>query len=508
MKRLFTLIAILVILPGAALADSNYSYSAQGIFGCNQNGSYAMSVGAMSAQGGVYVPVSDAAVTLNTGTLVYLECILRPVVDSMRMSATAALTARVASNAVDGRNGKSYYLDNLAYAEIAVEQPSFLRQAHKCQSSLNDPDGAALCQAAVRSYLQRTQDPWTALKCPDADPNVPFSDLYDSHCDAILRESALQEQMSEGVAQDEADMLFKLQTSNGFYGVEKVDQNGKSVTVTPGYVVGQNLVQAEQSGFTQLQNASDIGQMVSALYAGLASQVVNDPNGLTGVVQSASGQSSYLDQMASQEQASVRSSALNAGLQILAAARQVEATWLNAANSIANYLTNAIGQLRGMETQCWGLVVQHVCASAVAADNTCTDASGNHLKVATSTAFSQAIISQQIAPLATPTVAGIQASQSALTQIDQLIKGATNSSNLNAQQSALQQLDALVAQHKLHTQNDLSTIQSQQQSVHDSMTTLIDNTKSSWADSTDPNVGWCNINNQAVIDMWDQKWKI
>ena len=38
-----------------------------GIFSCNQNGSYAMSVGALGASGGVYVPVADASVELNTG---------------------------------------------------------------------------------------------------------------------------------------------------------------------------------------------------------------------------------------------------------------------------------------------------------------------------------------------------------------------------------------------------------------------------------------------------------
>ena len=63
-----------------------------GIFSCNQNGAYAMSVGALGATGGVFVPVADASVELNTGTLVYKECVLREVVDAQRMAATAGFT--------------------------------------------------------------------------------------------------------------------------------------------------------------------------------------------------------------------------------------------------------------------------------------------------------------------------------------------------------------------------------------------------------------------------------
>ena len=76
-----------------------------GIFSCNQNGAYAMSVGALGATGGVYVPVADASVELNTGTLVYKECILREVVDAEREAATAGFTQQATNNIQTGRNG-------------------------------------------------------------------------------------------------------------------------------------------------------------------------------------------------------------------------------------------------------------------------------------------------------------------------------------------------------------------------------------------------------------------
>src|SRR3990167_9643499 len=55
-------------------------FSRQGIFGCSQTGSYSMSVGTLGAMGGAFVPVNDAAVTLNTGYLVFKECVLRGIV--------------------------------------------------------------------------------------------------------------------------------------------------------------------------------------------------------------------------------------------------------------------------------------------------------------------------------------------------------------------------------------------------------------------------------------------
>ncbi|KKW07358.1 MAG: hypothetical protein UY39_C0015G0001, partial [Candidatus Kaiserbacteria bacterium GW2011_GWC2_49_12] len=43
--------------------SEQYQFQRSGIFGCNQTAAYRMSVGALSAVGGVYVPVNDAAVT-------------------------------------------------------------------------------------------------------------------------------------------------------------------------------------------------------------------------------------------------------------------------------------------------------------------------------------------------------------------------------------------------------------------------------------------------------------
>ena len=84
MKRFALIALILLVAPLTASAQdagsqtnatvsTDYSFTRNGVFGCSMNGSYAMSVGALSAVGGVFVPVNDAAVTLKTGYLVYKE---------------------------------------------------------------------------------------------------------------------------------------------------------------------------------------------------------------------------------------------------------------------------------------------------------------------------------------------------------------------------------------------------------------------------------------------------
>ena len=98
-------------------------------------------------------------------------------------------------------------------------------------------------------------------------------------------------------------------------------------------------------------------------------------------------------------------------------------------------------------------------------------------------------------------------SNAALQQIDQLIAGVTNTSSSNAQQLAITQLDALVASGALHMQPDVTAAQQQQGAVTDAMTTLVNQTKTLWADNTDPNQGWCNVTSQATIDFWIQRWK-
>src|SRR3989344_6167720 len=119
------LLALLAFAPFAAVAQARptdaeaggnnpaqtpttaYNFMRQGIFDCNLNGAYAMSVGAMAATSGVYVPVADATVQLNTGIIVYKECVLREVINREKEAATAGNPRKKGVFALTGRGGES-----------------------------------------------------------------------------------------------------------------------------------------------------------------------------------------------------------------------------------------------------------------------------------------------------------------------------------------------------------------------------------------------------------------
>jgi hypothetical protein len=522
----------------ASAADStaaSYQFQRQGIFGCNLNGAYAMSVGSMSAAAGAYVPVADATVELNTGILVYKECVLREVVDRERESAMSAFFKQTYNGIQTGRNGNALYVKNEGSELLLnVSDPVFLAFLKDgTLSKLNPSLQAAITRALAQNYEGETRLPQNAtLKCPyQGDLNAwwsgqtafDFSTFWNAsqpQCDPIGAYYLAQNVAQTRIAQAMQYQQDQWNWGQGFYARTDNAQNPLMQQIlTPSSVVAQSFEQMLQSPVQQLQSANDIGQMIGALYAGVSTQVVGDSQGLSGLSQSVGGQPSYLDQVAAESAQGVQNAAVNAALQILQSAQQVEGSYLQTVSAIGASLSGAIGQLRNAENQCWNIVISgssdgtsggsqpHVCTSALSSTNTCTDASGNTLKVATSTAFSQAVIDANITPLATVASSNIQASQTALTKITNLINGVTNTSSLDAQRLALQQLDSLVAQHALHTPPDLQTVNQQLSDVQGSMQTLVTNTVQSWADSTDPNAGWCNVNNPAVITKWDQAWK-
>ena len=502
----------LIAFPFAGHAvEDPYTFRSEGLFGCSQTGAYSMSVGTISAIGGVYVPVNDAAVTVNSGTIVYKECILREVVDAMRMSAAASINKNLLVQCDQGsasETGDKCYVTN--YTETLVSEQDKTELAflnHIRDQNIAQP--RVIREHAAAYLRERNGNPADALKCE----TPPQGDIFQAvlslstNCNPLIQRDSLDEYMTMRLTLARQEEVTQLNWGNGVRPVRKAD--GDTYTVlTPATLVRDSLTQATQSGYRQLENANDLGQMTGALYGALSTQIVSDSRGLSGILRSAGGQPSYLDQVVAEQAANVRTQAVNAAIQILAAAKQSEGQFLQIVSNIANILTQAVRALRSTENQCWGFIIAKTCAAPPAADNTCTSPAGDHLRVATSTAFSQAVIDAQITPLAQPAINNVNAAQAAVRLIDQLIASITNTNSISAQRLALQQLDSLVAQHKIHNQYDLQNAQSQQQAVQDSMTALIDKTKKDWADSTDPNVGWCNVNKTSVIGQWIQRWKI
>ena len=474
-----------------------------------------MSVGSLSAVGGVYVPTNDAAVTLNSGFITYKECILDGVNKRFAESASTD-NSRFAINAfLTGReDGTPFFPEDWIADVLARSDAAILRILEgEGLSTLNSAFRGEIIRALARNYQTETRAANRAFVCPfqgdlgglignpyQTISLANFELLGNRACNPVLAYDDAYNEAAREIALDRQEMEFRLRTGQGLYGVEEIDPvTGARRTLTPGSIVSGNIQQLITSGFRQLENADEIDQMVGALFSGLSAHAISDSRGLTGLLQPTLGQPSYLDQMAREASQGLRNAAVNAALQILSAARQVETTYFNAMNAIATNLTQAIGQLRSAETSCWALVVP--AAQAYANQN------GFQITAATTTTASQQIIDSQISPLATTTVSNIGRSQQALDLINRLITGVTNTSSLEAQRLALQQLDSLVAQGLLHNQYDAQQATQRREDVQTAMATLVEDTIVAWADSPDTNVGWCNINNPEIGRIWAERWR-
>lgn len=523
----YIVVALLAGMPlplaAAELADAAFAFKRDGIFGCSLQGSYSMSVGALGAVGGAYVPVNDAAVTLNTGYLVYKECVLDGVTSREKENATANLLRQGTRQFVTGRDGRPMFPVDLSKETLERNDAAVVRYLTTHLQTMNPSMMSAVRQALARNYQAGTRAPNKDLACPFAGDLRPISSGQSSGLQAVLLAAnpscnpllaydyLARPQMTGVIGADQSEMFTRLGWSNGIYGVEEIDENGVRRTLTPGAMVAASLQQLLGSGFEQLQSANEIDQIIGALFAAVGNQMVGDSRGLIGLVQSSGEQPSYLDRIVSESASGLRNAAINAGLQILNAARQVEGRYLEIVRAIGNALFSAMEKLRGAERACWNIIipkVQEYAKKGGCVDDTATSTcSAFEIKIATSTEFSQAVINANIAPLASTTVKNIEVSEKAVELVEMLIVDITNSSSITGQRNALQRLDTLVSQRALHTQGDIPPVQEQLENVQGALATLIEDTIKAWGDSMDTNVGWCNVNNPTVIKMWADKWK-
>lgn len=539
---------------GGATGGQAAGLSRQGIFDCNQNGAYSMSVGAFGATGGVYVPVADSTVELNTGVIVYKECVLREVINRMREKAMADVNRKAIDAIQTGRDGNPQYVVNQEQELLlGVSDPAFLSflRDDALWAEVNPALRNALKRAAVRYYEGETRLPQaTSLKCPYKNLGAfqkgqvwftieEFAEATAPQCDPVIEQALLREISDSHIARSMGYQQQQWDWNNGYYSPTDgaLDPLRRKI-LTPGITIQQSFQTILDSPVRQQESANDIGQMINSLYAGLTTQILTqNQGGLKGLTQSVGGQPRYIDRVVNEAAQGLRDAATNIAIVNLQAAQQVEALYFQTVNKIASELTKAILQLRSAEKQCWDLVIyqndgrpeRHACAGPPAGDGICisyaggcttdpttgetTCPTGVQLKVATSTAFSQAIITGSITPKATETIARIKASQEALSLIAQLISSVTGAS-LNAQQLAIVELNNLVAGRRLHQRSDLdgpSGVLKELESVQTAILGdpgLVADTIKLWANSETlaPGRGWCNVNKPAVLDAWKRCW--
>lgn len=476
-----------------------------GVFGCTGRGATVSNVGLTAIQGGIYVPVNDSAVTLNTGYLVYKECVLDAVVKRAAENATAQTATQGIRSISTGRNGEPQFSTNRS-DESYNENVLILAQI------VDENNTSVICpafkntvkSAVVRSFAVAHNRPNQSFTC-----SAPSSGSVWQRLEALQQPQnnsygaylAISSQYGAVSSYNELDQRQRLQRNHGFY--DQLDISGdplRARIVSPGYVISQTFQQMLGSGFRQLENANEIDQIVSNLWSGIGAQILGGSGGIPGLMQASGGTPSYLSRMNAETAQGVRDQAINAAIAVLNGALSAERLYKSAKEAIANAIINAIGRLRAAETQCWALIVPKVQEKAAA--------DGASLTIATSTDASQGIISGQIAPIASSTSNDIRSSENALEALTAIATILVSSTNATAQQQALLQLEALLTAGRIHTQQDAQAAVSQRDSVLSALNVLVEDTITAWGDSTDPNIGWCNVNNEAVIERWYTAWRI
>ncbi|MBM3260827.1 hypothetical protein FJY93_00215 [Candidatus Kaiserbacteria bacterium] len=555
-------IAYLTLLPAIGLAQEQQSLPAQ-ITSCSQNGNVPVESGnsvGVSQGSGTFVPVADQAVITNTnlmiqntsriirntGMLVYKECVLRPLVNAQRK----AVTSMVVRNGINAyntqRNGGPLFAQNIIQERLylALDPQILVTLANGTFDALNDLFEGTIKSAVGNNYYKATREKASStLACPyRGNLNAALNGSpQGSTRDALLafRNPAcvphMAAEMANQVAFDymgaaEESLLTNVNWGQGNYPQVQLDDNGNYVFTTdtivtaPASAVKTVQEQLLTSGFRMQENANNVNEMVDVLFSDVGSRMMSSPQGMGGLVMPGTGGSSggsYLDQVVSRSGGQLIQIGGNAALQILNAALTVERAYNQAVSAIAANLIQTINQLRAVERQCFTSLTQNVCvAGTISPDGTsCTGVSGNNLtRIATSTAFSQAVVTNQIAPLASTTQANITKSNNAITILSQMISTVTN--NPNAQASVLAQYNQLAAQGTFHTQSDVTSAQAQLQTVAAATSNLVQNTINTWAGtdsqgestipwdhSISPGVGWCNYQSQGTLTSWDQRWR-
>ena len=297
--------------PNAETPDSPppsgeaFQFKNEGIFGCSQVAGAAMSAGTLSAIGGVYVPVNDAAVTLNTGVLIYKECVLRPLTDRLREAATAGLFKKGVTGMQTGRDGNPQYSVNPAREDADIWLKEFIRPFTDGTADSIDPKfRSAVLTSVARTVRKEAYAPEQDLVCPftgSAGQDVwgAILSLQYPQCNPLGAANMFYDQASARASRAEAYNQEQRTLGRGIYAItDNPDDPLRQTILTPASVVQGSFQELLGSPVRQLESANDIGQMIGALFSGATTQIITDNKGLAGLTRSVGGQPSYLDQVA------------------------------------------------------------------------------------------------------------------------------------------------------------------------------------------------------------------
>lgn len=484
-------LALVLITPVFAFAQG---FSRDGIMGCNAS-QYGGSPGTTAATQGVFVPVFDAAVALNTGVLVYKECVLKGVANRLRENATASIGASATKAFLTGRksvdaNGNAVEAPLFSQdfdSESLAERDRATVQALQNLDTLNPALRDSTKRAIARGYYNSTRNRASALACPYDDVTNALEGNPASVDDALaafqipacspLGAYITGESYVDFAGNNSVNNLARqLDWGRGVYDVSTIDANGRRITTTPASFVASSQEQILQSGYRQAESADDIDEMVSALFSGLSTQILRSSQGLAGLAQPIGNQPSYLDQMTTASAQGLRDAVNNAAIAVLRDAQLVEKAYGDIMRAILAQLQSSQNSFRAAESLCWSSIIQKACAggtlkfsggtaTCTSAKEACTtDASGtrvcslnNQLQISTSTIYSRNAIlnggGAETFNLAGTVEKNIQTSDNALKLFANLIQSVSGSASQSVQLQAQLQLDQLIAQGLIHKQS-------------------------------------------------------
>lgn len=525
--------------------DIERGFLREGLFGCSA-GEYALPTGTLTAIGGIYVPVNDAAVTLNTGYLVYKECVLDGVIVAMREAATAALVKSSLNYIIaGGENGKPLFPQNLKryYADFENETVFEGLKEHTI-GNVCAPFKQKVRITLAKEHLRKTQNPQSKFACniglSDTDHRALIKGKWQGWESFIALGTNPQNNelgayiqakqvIDAKIAETVSERGELLSFGNGIISPEQIDQlptdtddtRLSRTILTPGYLIARQLEQVAGSGFRQIESATEVDQIINALFSGIGNQILTSVRGLTGITESNRGKAPYLDQLSNEASARVRQSATNAALSALNSTLTTETGYNGLKKEIDTFIDKSIADLVSTEARCWELIEDAVdkiafkcveteereridpVTGVTTTETVCIRQEPIPYTVATSTQFSTAAIEPEIKPLSNTIKEDVRNSDNALVLLGRLINDVRNTESQTIQRIALEKLDALIGNRAIHTAFDVKSVQEQKPNVESTVSALVEDTITEWGTGN----GWCNVENGSVVERWLNEWR-
>ena len=538
------------IEPSIPGFDANNIDSSK-LAGCQIRGNIP-NIGHMNTIGGPYVPVSDLAVTRNTGYLVYKECVLDALSAKMKEAATAKIAQDTLKLINEGDNGNPLFVDNLDKyrAKIANQVVTEYLKDYNT-GSICEPFREEVRTTVVKAYLAESSGKYESFSCSfKTDEDKGHQEAFlsadrskgtnwqtwwsfsqnPSNSPRFAYAHAKQE-LDARIAQVQTDEITKLNWGNGVLsreievlvpqeaGADKIEKK----IVTPGILIAGAMLQAAGSGFEQLKAAESMDQIIDAGYASLSAQIISNPSGLVGITKpqtSSSGQTggsgsgntsglSYLDQILQTILGLIQKGVQSSGgtpstggtdgtqasiLATLNASLGGEQEFLSYREQVKTYLDVQAQNFVTTQNACWVTLAAAVTIKA----------NGNPFTVATSSSYSTTAINDVVTPFRTVINKDIGIATTSIATLKLLVATVASSTNTTVNQTALSSLNDMRTQKLVHTAGEIAIAKNNITDIQGAVSARVSATMTAWKEGN----GWCNASSTAVVQSWFDTWRV